>query len=130
MLGCPTGATDIQDGVASNEAWIYDLEWEGKDGFYDAPRHLLHLADDGETLTEGTAFGDPAPKPPGRVVGYQRSFGPLTHVALRNAGHMAPHDQPDAARAMFESWLHKNVIGEPTNGAGLTKEGEWVAVAA
>lgn len=28
-----TGQMDAQDGVASNEPWIYGLEWHGKDGF-------------------------------------------------------------------------------------------------
>lgn len=35
-----TGQMDAQDGVASNEPWIYGLEWHGKDGFHVRPPHL------------------------------------------------------------------------------------------
>lgn len=55
--------------------------------------------------------------PLGRVVGYRQSHGPLTHVVLRNAGHMAPHDQPQAALAMMETWLHCNVLSSSTDGS-------------
>lgn len=115
--------------MASNEAWIYDLDWPGKDAFNAAPRELLHLAADKETLTTHGPR-DPAAEPrlpPGRVVGYFRAHGALTHVMLRNAGHMAPHDEPEAARAMFESWLHKAVL---KNCKGPHTDGDWVAVAA
>eukprot|EP00884_Botryococcus_braunii_P007980 jgi/Botrbrau1/17183/Bobra.0157s0074.1 len=120
----PTSKT----GVASNEAWIYDLEWPGKDAFNAAPRELLYLAADKTNLTKHSPR-DPAAEPrlpPGRVVGYHRESGRLTHVMLRNAGHMAPHDEPDAARAMFESWLRKKVL----KGEGSQVDGDWVAVAA
>lgn len=117
--------------MASNEAWIYDLDWPGRDQFNTTPRELLHLGSDKETLTTHKPQ-DPAAHPQlqqGRVVGYYRSHGPLTHVMLRNAGHMAPHDEPDAARAMFESWLHTKVL-KTRRGPGPVVEGDWVAVAA
>ncbi len=86
------------------------------------------MGSDRESLTRHGPQ-DPAGEPrlpPGRVVGYHRAAGPLTHVMLRNAGHMAPHDEPDAARAMFESWLRKNVLKRD----GTQVDGDWVAVAA
>ena len=35
----------------------------------------------------------------GEVVGYWRAHSTLTHVVIRNAGHMVPHDRPLVAQA-------------------------------
>lgn len=35
----------------------------------------------------------------GEVVGYWRKHSTLTHVVIRNAGHMVPHDRPLVAQA-------------------------------
>ena len=32
---------DGQDGAASSEAWIYSLDWPGREGFADAKRHII-----------------------------------------------------------------------------------------
>ena len=34
------GQMDAQDGVASNEPWIYGLQWHGKDGFQVSAKRL------------------------------------------------------------------------------------------
>ena len=34
------GQMDAQDGVASNEPWIYSLDWHGKDEFQVDPQLL------------------------------------------------------------------------------------------
>jgi len=38
------GQMDAQDGVASNEPWIYGLEWHGKEGFQVAIQLLSIVA--------------------------------------------------------------------------------------
>lgn len=39
------------------------------------------------------------------VLGYWKQHSTLTHVAVRNAGHMVPHDAPLAAFSMFQLWM-------------------------
>lgn len=113
------GALDIQDGPPSNIAWMYDLDWPGNASFNAAPRKLLHLAPNAMRVTtvEPGMLKEERRSSPGQVVGYRRTQGPLTHVVLRNAGHMAPHDQPEAAVAMMATWLHCNVLSPSADGA-------------
>ncbi len=84
---CLQGQFDVQDGPASNEAWISTLRWETPDGglFDDQPSVLLHAR--------------------GWPIGWRRTAWPLTHAVLRNAGHMVPADQGAAARALLEEWV-------------------------
>lgn len=46
------------------------------------------------------------PDPKGEVVGYWKTYGTLTHVIVRNAGHMVPHDQPAVSQASFLNVTH------------------------
>jgi vitellogenic carboxypeptidase-like protein len=41
---------DAQDGAASSEAWIYGLDWEGREGFAAEQRRIVRARD----LEEGT----------------------------------------------------------------------------
>ena len=34
------GQMDAQDGVASNEPWVYGLQWHGKEGFQVSAKRL------------------------------------------------------------------------------------------
>ncbi len=43
--------------------------------------------------------GRAAAKSEGEVVGYWREHSTLSHVVIRNAGHMVPHDRPVVAQA-------------------------------
>lgn len=43
--------------------------------------------------------GRAAGKSEGEVVGYWREHSTLSHVVVRNAGHMVPHDRPVVAQA-------------------------------
>ena len=49
---------------------------------------------------------------PGDVVAYWRTYETLSHVVIRNAGHMAPHDQPCAMRAIIEAWVGENFASD------------------
>ncbi|BDA47762.1 probable serine carboxypeptidase CPVL [Coccomyxa sp. Obi] len=114
------GQADAQDGPASNEPWIYSLDWHGRSEFNAAPRALWHLdyADNDASAAQGVTIGGHH----GRVVGYWREHSTLAHVVIRNAGHMVPHDQPLVAQAMIEQWVDKAVgfsIADVNRGASL-----------
>jgi vitellogenic carboxypeptidase-like protein len=80
---------DAQDGVAHNSAWVATLQWSDWDGnqFNRQQPRLLTLK--------------------GSAVGWQRNVSALTQVAIRNAGHMVPQDQPLVARMMIEEWVQQ-----------------------
>lgn len=101
--GLKTGQDDPQDGPAVNEPWIIHLDWSGQKGFSDAKRELWRLAPvrQGSSATLGHK-----PDPKGDVVGYWKTYGTLTHVVVRNAGHMVPHDQPAVSQASFLNVTH------------------------
>ncbi|CAL8469775.1 g9317 [Coccomyxa elongata] len=101
------GQADAQDGPASNEPWIYSLDWHGRQEFNAAPRALWHLDDADNDIS--TAQGLDVEGHHGRVVGYRRQHDTLAHIVIRNAGHMVPHDQPLVAQAMIEQWVDKAV---------------------
>lgn len=82
------GQWDAECGVASNEAWISKLAWRGHTGFHNAERKLWRDADHGE-----------------QVLGYVKSHRRLSHVVIRNAGHMVPHDRPVVSQKMIEAWV-------------------------
>ena len=84
------GQFDLQDGVASSEAWIRLLEWDGLDRFY---------ASDREIWKENNI-----------VLGYVRSFSSLTHVVVSNSGHLVPADQAYSSQRMIEGWISNKAI--------------------
>lgn len=48
-----------------------------------------------------------------RTTGGKEDAGRITYVEIYQAGHMAPHDQPDAALDMFNRWIwNKPLAGE------------------
>ncbi|KAK9836018.1 hypothetical protein WJX81_006526 [Elliptochloris bilobata] len=117
------GATDAQDGPATNEPWIRALQWHGQRGFNRAERRLWRMPSALAPL--GGSAGEPVPAPhtaenssadkPASakgseentaVVGYWRQHDRLTHVVVRNAGHMSPGDQPWVAKEMIEARGH------------------------
>ncbi|MCO5573919.1 hypothetical protein L7F22_027697 [Adiantum nelumboides] len=79
------GQFDLRDGVASSEAWIQLLNWDGNKRFYAAEKRVW--------------------KESGITAGYVRSFGSLTHVVISNAGHLVPADQPYNSQRMIEGWI-------------------------
>jgi vitellogenic carboxypeptidase-like protein len=84
------GQFDLQDGVASSEAWIRHLEWDGLDRFYGSDRRIW--------------------KESVGVLGYVRSHSALTHVVVSNSGHLVPADQAYASQRMIEGWISSKGI--------------------
>ncbi|WIA29141.1 hypothetical protein OEZ86_011652 [Tetradesmus obliquus] len=82
------GQFDAECGVASNEAWISKLAWPGHSGFSETERWFWRDAEYGQA-----------------VLGYIKSHKKLTHVVIRNAGHMVPHDRPVVSQKMIETWI-------------------------
>ena len=41
----------------------------------------------------------------GRVLGYWKEWDTLTHVVIRDAGHMVPRDDPLTSQASNVAWL-------------------------
>eukprot|EP00250_Pteridium_aquilinum_P020198 c24738_g1_i1 orf=77-1423(+) len=79
------GQFDLRDGVASTEAWIRLLQWDGITSFYASERKVW--------------------KENNVMAGYVRSYGSLTHVVISNAGHLVPADQAYASQRMIEGWV-------------------------
>lgn len=87
------GQFDVQDGVASTNAWIKGLHWDFLDDFEDQEGQLWYANSSSSA-----------------AAGWARSVSTLTQVVIRNAGHMAPRDQPQAALFMIEQWV-EGVLG-------------------
>lgn len=79
------GQFDGQDGVASSTKWISTLKWP-------------HHSDFESTKKQTVQFQ-------GRNALLVRRFAELSHVVVRGAGHMVPHDQPEASQFMLENWI-------------------------
>lgn len=90
------GADDGQDGPAGTNAWLRELA--DFDELRDFERQVPEL---------WFADGDGADATPaaGAAAGWRRAAGLLTQVVVRNAGHMAPHDQPRATQTMIQTWV-------------------------
>lgn len=41
----------------------------------------------------------------GEKIGEVKSHGNLTFMRIHAAGHMVPHDQPEAAQEFFNRWI-------------------------
>jgi len=79
------GQFDIQDGVASNEAWMRTIVWGSVNSFWAAERKVW--------------------KEEGKLAGYIRTHGNLGHVVVAGAGHLAPTDQNLRTQRMIEAWI-------------------------
>lgn len=79
------GQWDIQDGVASNVAWMHTIVWEKLDGFWASERKLW--------------------KEEGKLAGYIRTHENLGHVVVAGAGHLVPADQNLRSQRMIEAWI-------------------------
>ncbi|KAJ6832764.1 serine carboxypeptidase-like 50 [Iris pallida] len=87
------GIFDLRDGVASSEAWMEEMEWEGIGRFLEAERRVWEVE--------------------GKVAGYVQRWGPLAHVVVSGAGHLAPADQGASTQVMIEDWVLENgLFGE------------------
>lgn len=87
------GQWDAECGVGSNDAWIFTMDWHGKDDFVKAPRRFWMVN--------------------GRIGGYWKTYDTLDVLVLRNTGHMVPHDNPLVGQLMLERWIETAVRGHP-----------------
>lgn len=83
-----SGTRDFICNYLGNAHWTYDLPWAGGDAFRQAPLLPWYVED--------------AVQP----AGHFRHYANLTYATLEGAGHFAPHDQPKAAQALFQRWVH------------------------
>lgn len=65
------------------------LRWSGAEHFRNATRTIWRVS----VVPQWTSYGGIA-----QVAGYATTYGPLTVLLVRNAGHMVPYDQP--------AWAH------------------------
>ncbi|XP_058101164.1 serine carboxypeptidase-like 50 [Magnolia sinica] len=87
------GQFDLRDGVASTEAWMKEMKWDGLKRFLNADRKVWKVN--------------------GEVSGYVQRWGSLTHVVVSRAGHYVPADQGLNSQAMIEDWvLEKGLFGD------------------
>lgn len=70
-----------------NKAWTDALEWAGHDEYKGKPL--------GDILLGGN----------GNVTGQVKNHGGLAFIAIHEAGHMLPYDQPEAGLDFFNRWL-------------------------
>ena len=83
-----SGRRDFICNFIGNGNWVHDLEWSGSKGYREAP------------LEDWFIHGQKA------RAGQFRSYGNMTYAIVEEAGHFVPLDQPPAALAMFERWVH------------------------
>lgn len=98
------GQFDVQDGVASTNAWLKELDWRPHLRDFEEQEATLWYADD-EGAAGAPAAAAAALKKPRPAAGWRRQAATLTQVVVRNAGHMVPHDQPKAAQRMMQDWV-------------------------
>ena len=65
---------------------LQQLDWDGDDDYYNAIRYGWMVE--------------------GEIAGYGKSAGLFTELLLRNAGHMAPADQPKWAYLMYKTFIN------------------------
>ncbi|ODO01955.1 cathepsin A (carboxypeptidase C) [Cryptococcus wingfieldii CBS 7118] len=79
------GMLDFICNHIANELWMERLEWTGKEGY--------NAADFGDWTVEGKKAGE------------FKTYGNLTMLKIRGAGHMVPYDKPVEALTMVNDWL-------------------------
>lgn len=88
------GKADFICNYLGGEAWTTGMDWSGADGFRAAPLEPWN--------TPGGATA---------AAGSFRTYGNLTYAEIEDSGHFCPHDQPAAALAMLNYWLHGSKPG-------------------
>lgn len=80
------GNFDLKDGPIGPERYLTSVEWPQKKEFIVAERSVWNVS--------------------GRVGGYVKSVGNLTFLTVLGAGHFLPHDQPELAQSMIETFIY------------------------
>ncbi|KAE8767430.1 Carboxypeptidase [Hordeum vulgare] len=92
------GVRDLRDGVASAEAWLEEVDWDGMAEFREAERAVWRTTDEGE------------------LAGYVQRHGTLAHVVVYGTGHFVPAGNGRAAQEMIEGWVSQTgVFGSGNN---------------
>lgn len=84
-----SGQVDVIIGPVLTEAFLYLVPWKGQAALANAPRSVWRIT----------------PSDP-EVAGYATAVGNFTYVIIRNAGHIAPYDRPEASRDMIQRFIH------------------------
>ena len=79
------GDADFICNFLGNEAWLEALSWPGKKDYNEAKKKDLTM--------DGKAYG------------YYKSSGNLTFMAIGQAGHMVPFNQPENSIDFLNRWL-------------------------
>mmetsp|Transcript_5942 Transcript_5942/g.13516 ORF Transcript_5942/g.13516 Transcript_5942/m.13516 type:complete len:481 (-) Transcript_5942:58-1500(-) len=83
-----SGQLDVIIGAALTEAFLPKVQWSGQQAYIDADRAVWRVQD---TDAE--------------VAGYVRQVKQFTQVVIRNAGHIAPYDQPERSFDMITRFV-------------------------
>jgi len=89
------GAVDAICGAITGDALLRSLRYPGRQAFVDAARSTWKV-DQADTASAGWVV--------------EASGSNLTWVVIRNAGHLVPFDQPRAAFAMADRFIHGKSI--------------------
>jgi len=87
------GNADMMCNYIGNEAWVENLETKFHKEFKAAPTIQWVIERSGRVAGEVRSAG-----------GGGFGAGNVTFVNVHEAGHMVPHDQPEAALDMFTRW--------------------------
>ncbi|XP_037474445.1 serine carboxypeptidase-like 50 [Triticum dicoccoides] len=100
------GVRDLRDGVASAEAWLEEVDWDGMAEFREAERAVWRTSDEGE------------------LAGYVQRHGALAHVVVYGTGHFVPAGNGRAAQEMIEGWVSQTgVFGGGNTGDRVLETG-------
>eukprot|EP01102_Stenamoeba_stenopodia_P008363 TRINITY_DN2401_c0_g1_i2.p1 TRINITY_DN2401_c0_g1~~TRINITY_DN2401_c0_g1_i2.p1 ORF type:complete len:446 (-),score=92.17 TRINITY_DN2401_c0_g1_i2:55-1359(-) len=80
-----SGQYDLICDFIGTDSWSSAIVWPGQSGYNSAAN---------QTWTVGS-----------QTAGYFKSFKPLAHVVVYNAGHMSPFDQPENTHAMLYRFI-------------------------
>ncbi|WVO23595.1 uncharacterized protein IAS62_004950 [Cryptococcus decagattii] len=86
------GMLDFICNHVANELWMERLEWSGKEGY--------NAADFNGWVVDGHRAGE------------FKTYGNLTMLKIRGAGHMVPYDKPKEALSMVTSWLNAAALDQ------------------
>jgi len=80
----------LDDGTDSNfmgtDKWLSALSWTGNDKFAKSSTCVWHVNKD--------------------VAGYTKTYAGLTQIKIRNAGHLAPADQPEILASLLAKFIN------------------------
>lgn len=91
-----SGHLDIVVPYSATAQFVERIPWSGAEAFSAAPRRIWRPR---------TEPWSPKSNPKSAIFGYTRRAEAFREVMIRNAGHLAPHDQPEAALDMMVRFI-------------------------